>query len=164
MMACRIDFHEVLIDSPNFRWNEIFLLSFRSKICQKWKLCKIFNIRQQIVSDFIKCLLCFRFKLEEQEQDIENLEQKLEKILKLATQSCDSGRQFVVNQRWVTFPYQLWVFPDTTSSSIHSALSLASQSMNHLFNWIRLWWCFLLLLLALLFPSLHQTMMNWAIE
>lgn len=44
-------------------------------------------------------LVCFRAKLEDQEQDIENLEQKLEKILKLATASYDVGRQFIVNQR-----------------------------------------------------------------
>lgn len=43
----------------------------------------------------------FRYKLEEQEKEIENLEEKLEKIFKLATVSCDSGRTFVVNQRWV---------------------------------------------------------------
>lgn len=52
------------------------------------------------------CVLIYRFlwnryKLEEQEADIENLEQKLEKIFKAAQQSCDSGRIFIVNQRWV---------------------------------------------------------------
>lgn len=47
----------------------------------------------------IEALLCFRCMLEEQEADIENLEQKLEKILKLATASTDCGKQFVVNQR-----------------------------------------------------------------
>jgi hypothetical protein len=40
-----------------------------------------------------------RCKLEEQESDIDNFESKLEKVLKLATASCDAGRQFVVNQR-----------------------------------------------------------------
>lgn len=47
----------------------------------------------------IECTLCFRCMLEEQEVEIENLEQKLEKILKLATQSCDQGKQFVISQR-----------------------------------------------------------------
>lgn len=42
--------------------------------------------------------LTFRYHLYDQEQEIENLENKLEKILKLATQSCDSGREFIRNQ------------------------------------------------------------------
>lgn len=40
-----------------------------------------------------------RFKLEQEEESIESLEQKLDKILKYATSSCDSGRTFIVNQR-----------------------------------------------------------------
>lgn len=97
-MACKVDFHEVLIDSPNFRW-----ILDSEKICEKkWKfLRKYFNFMCLCRLYLSQCLLCFRYKLEEQEQDIENLEQKLERILKLATASCDSGRQFVVNQRWV---------------------------------------------------------------
>lgn len=42
--------------------------------------------------------LNFRYHLNDQEQEIESLEIKLEKILKLATQSCDSGREFIRNQ------------------------------------------------------------------
>lgn len=51
------------------------------------------------LNELLTVCLCCRCMLEEQEHEIENLELKLEKILKLATASCDSGRQFVVNQR-----------------------------------------------------------------
>lgn len=46
-----------------------------------------------------KHLFYYRYKIENQESEIENLEQKLDKILKLATTAIDSGRVFVVNQR-----------------------------------------------------------------
>ncbi|KAL7026934.1 hypothetical protein ACKWTF_005239 [Chironomus riparius] len=55
-----------------------------------------------------------RFKLEQEEESIESLEQKLDKILKYATSSCDSGRTFIVNQS--AFATSLWElqkhFPD----------------------------------------------------
>lgn len=105
-MACKIDFHEVIIDSPIFRyenkrWEKVFLQKVK-----KWKFLAKF-LQTKTVQWSYKCnshevnILLFRLKLEEQEQEIENLEQKLDRILKLATASCDSGRQFVVNQRWV---------------------------------------------------------------
>lgn len=117
----------------NFLKNESFAKYFVSE----WNFCGM------CWCDLIKWLLCFRYKLEEQEQDIENLEQKLERILKLATASCDSGRQFVVNQRWVMQTLiSCECFPSTHKcfkfAICYNDFTLNSQTMNHLFNWIQL--------------------------
>lgn len=45
--------------------------------------------------------LLFSKYLEEEEASIENLEQKLERTLKLCTVMIDSGKEYVKNQRYV---------------------------------------------------------------
>lgn len=119
----------------------------------------------------MRWLMCFRYKLEEQEGEIENLEVKLEKILKLATASTDSGRQFVVNQRWVTSEPLLLISYLLSSrippkmftllrlcKRIPCYLHASRESSVVVFNWIN----FLVLLIISVVSTQHRETMSTA--